>query len=103
MTDAAQFFNALAKSFAFGPTTARLEFIIAQRFNMLLEVIVLVSVGAHLVRVTGTCLPALYGLIDLVVMLEEVEVERGGLAFKVSALLFLFSILFLFFNAALFI
>ena len=70
---------------------------------MLLEVIVLVSVGAHLVRVTGTCLPALYGLIDLVVMLEEVEVERGGLAFKVSALLFLFSILFLFFNAALFI
>ena len=52
---------------------------------------------------TGTCLPALDGLIDLVVLLEEVEVERGRLVFEVSALFLLFSILFLFFDAALFI
>ena len=103
MTDAAQFFNALTESFAFCPTTTRLEFIIAELLDLLFEVIVLVPVGANLVRVTGSRLPALYGLIDLVVLLEEVEVERGRLVFKVSALLLLFSILFLFFNAALFI
>ena len=49
MTDAAQFFNALAESLAFGPTTACLEFIIAQLLYMLLEVVVLVSVSTHLV------------------------------------------------------
>ena len=107
MTDAAQFFNTLAKFNAFFiSTAARLESFLADLSDVLFQanVLVFVRMAAHVMRVAGLGFPALHRLVKLVVFEEEVKVVLRGLVFLVSALLLLlFSILLRFLIAALLI